>query len=331
MAGKDYYKILGLSRNASEKEVKQAYRKLARQYHPDINPGDKTAEARFKEINEAHEVLSDAEKRRKYDQYGDQWQYADQFEKAKQQQGTRFWDFNQAGGGASSEQFQFDEGDMGSIFGDLFGGGYRTRTARARRGRDIEYAVEVTLEEAYHGSTRTIALQSEEPCTGCQGTGKIQNLPCSVCRGTGVVLKTKNLEVKIPAGVKSGSRIRLAGKGQPGYRGGSSGDLYLVVTVKPHSTFERRDNDLIVEMELPLVTALLGGEVQVPTLKGKVALKIPPETQNGKTFRLTGQGMPRQGSSVHGDLLAKMKVVLPVNLSPEERELFEKLKKLRES
>jgi molecular chaperone DnaJ len=331
MAGKDYYKILGVSRNASEKEIKQAYRKLARQYHPDINPGDKTAEARFKEINEAHEVLSDAGKRRKYDQYGDQWQYADQFEKAKQQQGGRFWDFTQAGGGPSGARFQFDEDDLSGIFGDLFGGGYRTRTLRARRGQDIEHAVEVTLEEAYHGTTRTISLQSEEPCTGCQGTGQIQNLPCSVCRGTGVVLKTKNLEVKIPPGVKNGSRIKLAGKGQPGYRGGSSGDLYLVVSVRPHKTFERRDNDLYVEIELPLLTAVLGGEVQVPTIKGKVALKIPAETQNGKTFRLNGQGMPRQGSSSHGDLLAKVKVVLPAKLSDEERELFEKLKKLSES
>jgi molecular chaperone DnaJ len=331
MAGKDYYQILGVSRNASDKEIKQAYRKLARQHHPDINPGDKTAEAKFKEINEAHEVLSDPEKRRKYDQYGDQWQYADQFEKARQQQGAPFWEFTQAGGGAGGPQSNFEEGDLGSLFGDLFGGGFRTRTTRARRGQDIEHAVEVTLEEAYHGTTRTISLQSEEPCSGCQGTGRIQNLPCSVCRGAGVVPRIKNLEVKIPAGVKTGSRVRLAGKGQPGYRGGASGDLYLVISVKPHQLFERRDNDLYVEMEVPLVAAVLGGEVQVPTLKGKVALKIPPETQNGKTFRLTGQGMPRQGNSSHGDLMAKTKVVLPTNLSEQERELFEKLKKLRKS
>lgn len=328
MAGKDYYSILGVSRSASDKEIKQAYRKLARQYHPDVNPSNKTAEARFKEVNQAFEVLSDAEKRRKYDQYGDQWQYADQFEQVKQQQGgQQFWNFTQGGGG---QQVHFEEGDLSGLFGDLFGGGSRKRTSRARKGQDMEHPVEVSLEEAYHGTTRTIALQSEEVCSGCQGTGRIQNLPCSVCRGAGVVARTRRLEVKIPAGVKDGSRIRLAGKGQQGYGGGTAGDLYLVVSVRPHNLFERRDDDLYVDMEVPLLVAVLGGEIQVPTLKGKVALKIPPETQNGKTFRLGGQGMPHQGGSGSGDLLARLKVVLPANLSSQEKELFEKLRQSRE-
>jgi len=329
MAGKDYYKILGVNRDASEKEIKQAYRKLARKYHPDVNPGDKSAEAKFKEINGAYEVLSDKDKRKKYDLYGDQWQYADQFAKAGAQQ-TPFWDFSQ--GGARS--FRFEGGDFSSIFGDLFQGfGTRTssRRARQRRGRDIDHPVEVTLEEAYHGTKRILSLQVEELCPSCSGTGRIQNAICSVCRGSGAANRLKNLEVKIPPGVKDGSRVRIAGKGEPGYGGGKSGDLYLVTSVKPHRLFERKGDDLYVEVAVPLTVAVLGGEVQVSTLKGKLALKIPPETQNGRAFRLTGQGMPHLGNSSYGDLMARVKVVLPTNLSEEEKKLFEKLGQLRPS
>ena len=324
MAGKDYYGILGVSRNASEREIKQAYRRLARQYHPDVNPGDKSAEAKFKQVNEAYEVLSDKEKRRKYDQFGDQWQYADQFAQAQRQQ-TPFWDFSQTGG-----RLHFEE-DLGSLFGDLFGGGIRSRRVRPRRGRDIEYPVEITLEEAYHGTKRTIALQTEEPCSSCKGTGLMQNLPCSVCRGSGVISAVKRLEVKIPPGVKNGSRVRIAGKGGPGYAGGASGDLYLVTSVKPHRLFERKGDDLYVEVAVPLTVAVLGGEVLVPGLKGKLALKIPPETQNGRAFRLASRGMPHLGDSSHGDLLAKVSVVLPTKLSAEEKKLFKQLGQLRPS
>ncbi len=326
MAGKDYYNILGVSRNASEREIKQAYRRLARQYHPDVNPGDKSAEAKFKEIKEAHEVLSDKKKRKKYDQFGDQWQYADQFAQAQRQQ-TPFWDFSQAG----AQRFHFEEADLGSLFDDLFRGGTRSRRVRPRRGQDIEHPVELTLEEAYHGAKRTIALQSEKPCSGCKGTGQIQRLPCSVCQGSGVVSSVKRLEVKIPPGVKDGSRVRIAGKGGPGYAGGASGDLYLLVSVRLHRLFERRGDDLHVEVLVPLTVAVLGGEVMVPSLKGKLALKIPPETQNGRTFRLTDQGMPHLGDSIHGDLLAKVSIVLPTKLSAEERKLFEQLSQLRPS
>jgi len=322
MAGKDYYNILGVSRNASEREMKQAYRRLARKYHPDVNPNDKSAEAKFKEVNEAYEVLSDKEKRQKYDQYGDQWPYADQFTQAQRQ--TPFWDFGPAG----AQRFHFEETDLGSLFGDLFGGG-RSRRTRPRRGQHIEYPVEVTLEEAYHGTKRTIALQSEEPCSGCKGTGMIQNLPCSVCRGSGVVATVKRLEVKIPSGVKDGSRVRIAGKGGVGYARGASGDLYLVVSVKRHHLFERKGDNLYVEVPVPLTVAVLGGEVMVPSLKGKLALKIPPETQNGRTFRLTGKGMPHLGNSSHGNLLAKVSIVLPTKLSAEEKELFQQLNQLR--
>jgi DnaJ-class molecular chaperone len=325
MAGKDYYSILGVNRDASEREIKQAYRKLARKYHPDVNPGDKSAEARFKQINEAYEVLSDKEKRQKYDQFGDQWQYADQFAQAGYQQ-TPFWNFSQTGG---AQRFHFEEDDLGSLFDDLFRGGTRSRRVRPRRGQDVDYPVEVTLEEAYHGTKRTIALQSEKPCSGCQGTGRIQNMPCSVCRGAGVVSVVKRLEVKIPPGVKERSRVHIAGKGKQSYAGGASGDLYLVVSVKPHRRFERRGDDLYEEVVVPLTVAVLGGEIQVPTLKGKLALKIPPETQNGRAFRLAGQGMPHLGNSSHGDLLAKVSVILPTKLSEEEKKLFERLGQLR--
>ena len=326
MAKKDYYDILGVSRTASEREIKQAYRRLARKYHPDVNPGDKSAETRFKQINEAYEVLSDKENRKKYDQFGDQWQYADQFAQAGWQQ-TPFRDF----GRGSATSFHFGGDDLGSLFDELLRGtGTRTYTRRAqpRRGRDMEAPVEVTLEEAYRGTTRTISLQVEEPCSTCQGSGWIQNVPCSTCQGSGVAARIKRLEVKIPPGVKNGSRVRIAGKGQPGY-GGANGDLYLRISVKPHRLFERRGDNLYVEVSVPLTAAMLGGEVQVPILSGKLALKIPPETQNGRVFRLAGQGMPHLGNSSQGDMLAKVKIVLPTKLSQQEKELFRRLGELR--
>lgn len=323
MAGKDYYSILGIEKKVSEREIKQAYRRLARQYHPDVNPGDKSAEAKFKQINEAYEVLSDKKNRKKYDRFGDKWQHADQFAQARQ---TSSWDFGRAGG---AQGVRFEEADLESLFGDLFGGTIRRQRVRPRRGQDIEYPIEVTLEEAYHGTKRNIALRGEESCPTCQGTGRIQSVSCSVCRGAGAVSQIKRLEVKIPPGVKTRSRVRIAGKGQPGYTGGASGDLYLVVSVKPHRLFERKDDSLHVEVVVPLTVAILGGEVQVPTPKGKLALKIPPETQNGRTFRLAGQGMPHLGNSSRGNLIAKVKVVLPTKLSSKEKELFKQLKGLR--
>ena len=324
MAKKDYYEMLGVKRNASEPEIKQAYRRLARKHHPDVNPDDKSAEAKFKEINEAYEVLSDKENRKKYDQFGDRWQYADQFARAQPQ--TPFRDFGQGG---RTTSFHFGGDDLGSLFDELFrGAGPATRRAQPRRGRDIESPVEVTLEEAYHGTNRTLSLQVEEPCASCQGSGWIQNVPCATCQGAGAVARRKRLEVKIPAGVRTGSRVRIAGKGQPGY-GGASGNLYLVISVKPHRSLERRGDNLYVDVPVPLTIAILGGEVQVPTLKGKLALKIPAETQNGRSFRLAGQGMPHLGSSGRGDLLARVNIVLPTKLSPKEKELFRQLNELR--
>jgi len=327
MAVKDYYDILGIQRGANDKEIKQAYRRLARKYHPDVNPGDKTAEAKFKEINAAYEVLSDDDKRKKYDKYGDKWQYADQFEEAQRQQ-AQYQGFTPGGG--TGFRFSGDIDGLDNIFDELFGGrrkGGFYRRAQPRRGQDMETSIEVTLEEAFHGTSRTISLQMDEPCATCHGSGRIQNVPCSVCRGAGLVANVKRLEVKIPAGVATGSRVRVAGKGQPG--AGGSGDLYLKISVRPHKDMERRGDNLHVNVPVPLAVAVLGGEVQVPTPKGKLALKIPTETQNGRVFKLTGQGMPHLGRSTRGDLLAKVNVVLPTKLSDKEKDLFRQLSETR--
>ncbi|MEE8194543.1 MAG: J domain-containing protein [Dehalococcoidales bacterium] len=331
MAGKDYYSVLGVSRSASAKEIKQAFRRLARKYHPDVNPGDRSAEERFKQLSEAYDVLSDKKNRKKYDQFGDQWQHADQFAKAGGQgtpfQGFGFNDFAY-GGGAT---FHSGREGLESLFDELLRGsrgGTYTRRPQSRRGQDIEYPVEVTLEEAFAGTTRLLKLQVEEPCSTCRGSGRIRNALCSVCRGLGTVPRVKQFEVKIPPGVKTGSRVRIAGKGGEGY-GGARGDLYLVIKVMRHQLFERRGDDLYVAAAVPLITALLGGKVQVAGLKGKLELKIPAETQNGQVFRLKGQGMPHLGKPSPGDLIARVNVVLPTNLSPQEKEIVKKLSQLR--
>ncbi len=329
MAGKDYYSILGVARTASDKEIKAAFRRLARKYHPDVNPGDKSAEEKFKQVSEAYEVLSDAEKRKKYDQFGDQWQYADRFT-GGQGQGTRYqsYDFSDIfRGGSQSQRYSFGGDDLGNIFGDLFGMGRGDRQSKQKLVKDIESTIEVTLEEAFSGATRLITIQDSKPCQTCYGTGRIHRIPCSTCKGTGTDSSEKRIEVKIPAGVKTGSRIRIAGQGRDGY--GTTGDLYLVVTVKAHPLFERQENDLLVTVDVPLTTAVLGGEVKVPTLKGNLALKIPAETQNGRVFRLSGQGMPVLGKDTRGDLKAKVNIVIPTNLSTQEKELFRRLNDMR--
>jgi molecular chaperone DnaJ len=327
MTGKDYYSILGLNRNASDKELKQAFRRLARKYHPDVNPGDKTAEGKFKQISEAFEVLSNKENRAKYDRFGDQWQHADQFAQAGgRRASSEGFDF---GGFASSGGRTYSSGGEGfdSLLDELLRGS-SGRRAEPRRGHDIKHPVEVTLEEASVGTSRVLGLQVEEACSACHGSGRVQNALCSACRGAGAVSRIKQLEVKIPPGVKTGSRVRIAGKGGPGY-GGASGDLYLIIRVKRHHLFERRGDYLYVDVKVPLTTAVLGGQVQVPSLKGKLELTIPPETQNGRVFRLAGQGMPSLKKSLRGDLKARVNVVLPASLSDEEKELFKKLSQLR--
>jgi len=329
MPGKDYYTILGVGRGVADKDIKQAYRKLARRYHPDINPGNKAAEAKFKEINEAYEVLSDPVKRKKYNQFGDQWQHADQFAKAGRgaQRGSG------RGGTYTTSDFG-DLGDLGSIFNNVFrgfstGGG---TVRRAVKPKSLEHPVEVTLEEAFNGTTRLLQLMTEQPCSTCAGGGRVREgnrgRQCPNCGGLGVERKPRRLEVKLPAGVTDGSRVRVAGQGNLN-PDGTKGDLFLVVKMLPHQLFERKGDDLYADVPVPLVVAVLGGETAVPTLKGKVALKIPPETDNERVLRLAGQGMSHLGNNSRGDLFAKAKVTLPKNLTAQERELFEKLRLTR--
>jgi molecular chaperone DnaJ len=324
---KDFYQVLGVKRDAAPKELRAAYRKLARKHHPDVNPGDKAAETRFKEINSAYEVLSDADKRAKYDKYGDRWEYADQIEEAQRQRGQRFtYQSGQAGNGSGFEEFEVgDLGDLGSIFGNVFRrGGAGTRTM-SRRGADVQQSVDVTLEEAFHGTTRMLEMLTTEPCPTCGGAGEIAGATCHTCGGAGAVQRPRRVEVKIPAGVTTGSKVRMAGEGQPGLGGGQKGDLLLAINVRPHPRFERKGDDLHEEIDVPLTVAVLGGEVEVPTMTARVMLKIPPLTQNGRVFKLNGLGMPRLGKEGRGDLHARVRVKLPEQLDDEQRHLFEEL------
>jgi len=329
---RDFYEVLGVSRTASEKEIKAAYRKLARKYHPDVNPGDKAAEARFKEINQAYEVLSDPEKRKKYDRWGDQWELADQFEAA----GARPGGGNPFARGGSPFGREDGAGDPFSDFGSIFETLFRRERGGprgmggSRRGQDVETPVEITLEEAFHGTTRTLNLQTPDVCRTCGGTGEIAGALCHACEGMGTTMKVRRLEVRIPPGVKTGSRVRIAGEGRPGIGNGPPGDLYLLVTVLPHARFERKGDDLVTEVDVPVVDAVLGGEVMVQTIDGRVALRIPELTQNGRQFRLSGKGMPVLGQAgKRGDLYVKVRVLLPDHLTAEERRHWEALRELR--
>jgi DnaJ-class molecular chaperone len=314
VAYKDYYKILGVDRTADAKAIKQAYRRLARKHHPDQNAGNKAAAERFREINEAYEVLSDPEKRRRYDALGPDWQrVAEGFQGGGGPAGADVGGFRvHFGRGADvgdfSEFFRTVFGDLGARGGpftdlddDLGALGRRTRAGRrwAQRGEDIQGIVEITLEEAVHGTRRIVEVDGER------------------------------VEVKIPAGVRDGSRVRVSGEGGPGSGGGPRGDLYLQVRLLPHPLLERRDDDLHLDLSVAVWEAALGAEVEVPTLSGKVTMRIPPETSSGKTFRLPGYGVPHVRGGGRGDQYVRVKVVLPSDLSPRERELFEELRRLR--
>jgi len=291
----DYYKVLGVSKDATEDDIKKAYRKLARKYHPDINPNDKEAHKKFQEINEANEVLSDPEKRKKYDQYGKDWKHAEQFEQAKRQQGAY------TGGGAGENFYGFDEGEnFSDFFESLFGGERRSRSSSVKfRGRDFQYELHLNLTDAAVTHQQTLKIND------------------------------KNVRITIPAGVENGQVIRLKGYGGPGVNGGPNGDLYLTFVINNNTSFTRSGNDLQATVKLDLYTAILGGEIMVDTLNGKVKLTVKPETQNNTRIRLKGKGFPvykKEGEA--GDLYITYEIKLPQNLTEKEKTLFKELSDL---
>ncbi len=352
MGKEDYYKILGVERNASEADIKKAYRRLAMKHHPDRNP-DKSAEAKFKEAKEAYEVLSDAQKRAAYDQFG----HAGVDPAAAAGTGGFY---SARGGGNFADIF-------GDVFGDIFGGGGRGRGgAQVFRGADLRYSLELSLEDAVKGTEvriRVPAMETCETCKGsgakagtssticrtcaghgqvrmqqgffsiqqtcpnCHGSGKTITDPCPTCHGAGRVQHTKTLSVKVPAGVDEGDQIRLAGEGEAGENGGPPGDLYVQVRLKPHALFKREQDDLYCEMPVSFATSVLGGELEVPTLDGRASIKVPAGTQSEKLFRLRGKGVRNVRSGQTGDLYCRISVETPVNLTAKQKELLQEFER----
>ncbi len=360
MAKTDYYEELGVSRSASAEEIKKAYRKLAMKYHPDKNQGDAAAEAKFKEISEAYEVLSDPGKRQRYDQFG--------HEGMKSTFGPGGFDFSRDFTHASDLQDILGSlfGGGGGMFDDFFGGGGGRRRSRTgpQRGADLRFNLEIDLEEAAFGSEREVSLPISEECGDCKGSGMAKGAkpescrhcggrgsvvsgggffqvrqtcpvcggagtmvtnPCSACQGTGRTKVKRRLTLKIPKGVDSGSRLRLSGKGEGGVRGGPAGDLYVVMHVRQHELFERRENDLYCEIPIPLHKAALGGEMQVPTIDGYAKLKLSPGTENGKVYRLRGRGMPDVDGYGRGAMHVRVVLETPVKLSSAQKKLLKEL------
>ena len=350
MAKRDYYEVLGINRDASEEEIKKAYRKLAMKHHPDRNPDNPKSEELFKEAKEAYEVLCDASKRAAYDQYG--------------HAGVDHQAGMGAGGGAGFGTFADAFGD---IFGDIFGGG--RQRSNVYRGADLRYNLEISLEEAAHGTETRIRIPTMQECEACKGSGakpgtqpttcttcgghgqvrmtqgffsiqqtcpkchgngKVVQNPCATCSGAGRVKHQKTLSVKIPAGVDEGDRIRLSGEGEAGVNSGPSGDLYVVVHIRAHEVFSREANDLHCEMPVSITKAALGGEIEIPTLDGYAKIKIPAETQSGKVFRLRGKGIKGVRSQTFGDLMCHVVVETPVNLTSRQKELLAELEEIIE-
>jgi molecular chaperone DnaJ len=355
----DYYELLGVSKSASDEEIKKAYRKMAIKYHPDKNAGDKDAEAKFKSVNEAYETLKDPQKKAAYDRFGH-----DAYKNASSNGGGGF---NR--GGYSSQDFHFDFGgdsDFSDIFDSFFGGGRRGEARGERmemRGNDLRYDATVTLEEAFRGKDIELKLRTnvrcddcggtgseggatpkvcpscrgsgkmrfsqgffvvEKTCSACNGTGHIIEKSCKSCNGAGRINKIRNLNVSIPAGIEDGAKIRLAGEGESGIRGGRSGDLYIFVSVRQHKLFAREGSNIHCEVPVSFVTATLGGEVEVPTIDGKkVAVKIPGGTQSAQVLKLRGKGMPVVRGSIRGDMMVHIVVETPVNLTDRQKELLQ--------
>jgi DnaJ-class molecular chaperone len=337
---KDYYSILGVPKSAAEKDVKSAYRKLARKWHPDANRDNQhAAEEKFKDIQEAYEVLGDAEKRRKYDALGSDWQRAareaDQQRSYRHAQAADFGGFsgfgNAGGPGAAGGASGFSD-----FFDMFFSGIGRQRTAGApgfspsqQRGEDLESTIELTLPEAFEGGKKSVALQVEDSCPRCHGSGTDRNRICAQCHGTGRVRETKRFDVTIPRGVRDGQRIRLAGQGATGPAGGPRGDLYLVVHLNGDDRYERKGDDLYLDLPVSIYELILGGEVRVPTMTGDVTMTIPAGTQNNKMLRLSGKGMPKLKDGGYGDEYVRLIGQLPTNLTDKEQKLFRELSGIR--
>jgi len=336
---KDYYEILGVPRTASEAEIKKAFRKLAREFHPDVAKNKKQAEEKFKDINEAYEVLSDPQKRKKYDELGPNWSSGSEFRPPPG------WEsYSSTGGfpgrGPRGEEYEFHFGGTG--FSDFFEQLFGSRGARsgagfgrsgglaeedmAERGRDIEGDIMVTLEEAQRGSVRSVSVRHGVPCEHCGGTGQRARHVCNVCGGTGQVAKTETYQVKVPAGVSDGQRLRVAGRGEAGLGGGAAGDLYLRVRFAKHPDFEVSGVNLVYEAQLAPWEAVLGTNISVPTLNGRVNIKIPPGTHGGQKLRVRGRGLPQRGSA-GGDLIVVTSIEVPSEVSESERKLWQQLAK----
>ncbi|MGO9059481.1 MAG: DnaJ C-terminal domain-containing protein [Candidatus Binataceae bacterium] len=348
MEFQDYYKTLGVERTASDKEIKSAYRKLARKHHPDVNPGNKDAEKRFKEINEAYQVLGDTEKRKKYDELGADWEHGAAEEELRRRYAGQGrapgGGFRGAGGGGGQ--------DFSDFFSSFFGGGGEARRGRSgfgpydtygfapqeEKAPDLEAETQITLAEAARATKRRLELAAQDDCPACKGTGMIMQeerkgqdrvirsaQPCSLCHGTGLVLNRRTLEVTIPAGITDGTRMRLAGQGGHGPRPNLNGDLYLTVHIQPDRVFKLSGRDLRCELPVWDYEAVLGAEVTVPTLDGRLSLKIPPNSQTGRVMRLKGKGLPGRGKEPAGDLLYELKVLAPTDLTDAERTLLSEL------
>ena len=329
---KDYYAVLGVAKNAPEKDIKSAYRKLARKWHPDTNPDNaKAAEEKFKEISEAYEVLNDPEKRRKYDMLGPDWQQAARQAEQQRQYRTRYE--------GDAEQFDFGGGANSgfSDFFDMFFSGIGRRPSAGptnfattpKRGEDLESTIELTLNDAFEGGKKTVTLQVEDICARCHGSGTDRNRICTQCHGTGRVRETKKFDVTIPRGVRDGQRIRLAKQGGSGSGGGPRGDLYLIVHLTEDDRYERKGDDLYLDLPVSVYDLALGAEVRVPTLNGDVTMTIPAGTQNNKMLRLSGKGMPKLKATGYGDEYVRLIGQLPTNLTDKEQKLFRELAGLR--
>lgn len=317
MADRDYYEILGVSRTATEDEIKKAYRKLARKYHPDVNKDDKEAERKFKEASEAYAVLSDAKKRKEYDQFG-----RNPFAGGA---GSGFPGGAGAGAGPFGFEFDFSQfrgggarqgraaGGFSDIFSEFFTGG----ASVPQRGSDVEAETTIEFRDAIHGTTLQLSAPRQKECPTCGGTGNVSNRVCSTCRGSGVVADTAATKVKVPAGVRDGQKIRVRGQGSPGHGGGPAGDLFVTVRVRPHPFFERRGDDIHIEVPITIGEAINGAEISVPTIHGPTRAKIPAGTQGGQTFRISGKGIHRKEKN--GDHYYKVQIVIPKSLSDDAR------------